>query len=145
MHVLGVLIHHPGHDLGVRVDVGRGHVDVRADELGVRTRIGAAQALQFAAGQFLRVAHHAALPAAKRQVQQGALPGHPGCQGTHGVDSLIGVETDAALGGAFRVVVLDAEGLEDPDGAVIHAYGDMDVHFAHRLPENGMDTRIQVQ
>ena len=51
-----VLIEHPGHDLGVGVDVGRGHVLVQADEAGHSAHVAAAEPLQLAGRQITRVA-----------------------------------------------------------------------------------------
>ncbi len=75
----------------------------------------------------MRIADHAALAAAERDVHHGALPGHPGGQRAHRVDGLLGVEADAALGRAAGVVVLDSEAAEDLDPAVVHSDRDREV------------------
>ena len=75
LHRVGV--HHPGHRLLVRGDVGGRDVDPRADE---RREIGgepAREALELVARERARVAADAALGAAVRQPQERALPGHP--------------------------------------------------------------------
>ena len=89
-------------------------------------------AFLLARAQVVRVADHAALGAAQRDVDDGALPGHPHRQGADRVDRLLRVEADAALAGAAGVVVLDAEAAEDLHLAVVHPDRDGEVVFAQR-------------
>ena len=95
----------------------------------------AADPLLLARAEVVRVADDAALAAAERDVDDGALPGHPHGQGADGVDRLLGVEADAALAGAAGVVVLAAEAAEDADAAVVHADGDGEMVLPQRLPQ----------
>ena len=48
-HVHGVGVHHPRHDLLVRIDVGCGDVLLRADELDELSRVAAGETFQLAA------------------------------------------------------------------------------------------------
>jgi len=111
---LRVLVHHPGHDLGGGVDVGGGDVLIGAYELPDSVDVPPAEPLQLILGELLGVADDAALPPAEGEVEEGALPGHPGGEGPDGVDSLIGVEPDPPLRRPLCVVVLDPEPLGRP-------------------------------
>ena len=86
----------------------------------------------FARGQVVGVADHAALAATERDIDDGAFPGHPCGEGAHGIDGLLGVEPDAALGGSAGIVVLDPESLKDLHCAIIHPDGDGEVVLALR-------------
>jgi hypothetical protein len=141
----GELISHPRHDLRGGVNIGGRDVDLQAQDAPHLPDIGPAQALQLARRHFLRVANDAALPAAKRDVHDGRLPGHPGRQGPDGVDGLVGVVADAALRRPARVVVLDAEALEDLRRAVVHLDGQRHVQFAQRLAQQSVHGRLEVQ
>jgi len=81
--------------------------------------------------QLARVAYHAALSAAQRNVNDGGLPSHPGRKCADGVNRFIGMEADAALGGASRVAVLHAEPLEHLYFSIVHADRDAEMVFAH--------------
>src|SRR2546428_9179122 len=48
----------------------------------------------------------------------------------------VGVVADPPLAGAARAVVLDAVAGEHLDAAVVHPYGDFDLHLAERRHEN---------
>ena len=63
--------------------------------------------------EVVRIADHAALAAAERDVHDGALPGHPHREGPDRVERLLRVEADPALARAPGVVVLHAEAPED--------------------------------
>ncbi len=94
--------------------------------------------------QVMRIAHHAALAAAERNVDNGTLPGHPHGQGAYGVDGLLRVEAHAALAGAAGVVVLDAEAAEHVHVAVVHADRDGERILPHgntqEFPRGGVET-----
>ena len=98
-HVHGVGVHHPGHGLLVGVDVGRGNVFFRPDELDQLRGVAAGHALQFALRHLVRIADDAALGAAEGNVDHGALPGHPAGQGAHFVEGDVGRVADAAFRG----------------------------------------------
>lgn len=70
----------PGHDLLVGVDIRRGNVDARADNREHGGGVGTCEPRQFAGGEERRVAVDPALAAAVGEVEEGALPGHEGCQ-----------------------------------------------------------------
>ncbi len=140
-----VLIHHPGHDLRRGVHVGRRHVLVFADEVRDAAHVAPAQPLEFRHRQALGVADDAALAAAQRDVDDGGLPGHPGRQRPDGVDGLIGMEADAALGRAAGVVVLHAEALEGLVGAVVHLDGDAEMHLTHGHAQECVHGRREAQ
>src|SRR5208283_3886395 len=97
-HVHGVGVHHPRHDLFVGVDVGGGDVFFRADEFDQLGGVAAGHALQFAHRHFVRIADYAAFGSAERDVDHGALPGHPAGEGADFVEGDVGRVADAALG-----------------------------------------------
>ena len=117
----------------------------RADVAGELADPAAADLLLLAQAQVVRVADHAALAAAQRDVHHGALPGHPHGQRADRVDGLLRVEADAALARAAGVVVLDAEAAEDLDRAVVHAHRDAEVVLAHRPAQELARAGVEVQ
>ena len=128
-----------GHDVGGR------HVLQGADQLGDLAHPAAADLLLLAVGELAGIADHAALAAAQGDVDHGRLPGHPGGQGPHGVDGLMGVEADAALRGAAGVAVLDAEAAEDLHRAVVHADGDGEVEFADGVAQQVAGALVEAE
>ena len=118
---LGVFVGHPAHDHRVGVDVGRGNVAVGADDAGERLDVGARQALQLGLGKLARIDLHRALAAAIGQVHHGALEGHPERQRLDFVVGRVGMEADAALGRAARVVISASPGQERFSRPVVHA------------------------
>ena len=98
---------------GVWDDTGR-----LCDDLG--------HALELALGHGLRITDDSALGSAEGDVDDGALPGHPGGEGADLVKGDVGGVADATFGGAAGDRVLDTIAGEHFDGAVIHAYGDVD-------------------
>jgi hypothetical protein len=92
----------------------------RDDAGGVPAR----HALQLAHRHVERVADHAALRTAERDVDHGALPRHPRGERLHLVERDVQVEADAALGRAARGVVQHADAGEDLHLAVVHHHRD---------------------
>ena len=93
----------------------------------------------------LGVADDAALGAAEGDVDDGALPGHPGGEGADFVEGDVGGVADAAFAGAAGDGVLDAVAGEDFDGAVVHADGDVDDDFAGGVAEHLPDAVVEVE
>ena len=87
------------------------------------SHVAAAEPLLLALAQVVRIADDAPFAPAEGDVHHGALPGHPHGESPHGVGGLLGVEADAALGGAAGIIVLHSEAAEDPGGAVVHPDG----------------------
>jgi hypothetical protein len=106
-------VHHPGHDSGAGAHVGCWNVDGRSDEIENLRNVAARDALEFPIGHFQRVAGNAALGTAERDVDDGALPGHPRRQRFAVVEVDAGVIADAAFARAARVVVDNAIALKD--------------------------------
>ena len=73
------------------------------------------QALELLLAELLGVDDDAALAAAVRDADDGALPGHPHREGLDLVEGDVLVVADAALGRAAAQVVLDAVAGEDLD------------------------------
>ncbi len=141
MHTVGV--HHPRHDLVVGVDVGRRHVLLRADQIHDLRDVAPRQRLDLAPRHLRRIADHAALAAAERDVGDGAFPGHPRRERGDLVQGDVGVVPDAPLGGTKGDVVLHAVPGEDFDLAVVHLdrTGDRDLALGVRedLPDAGFE------
>src|SRR4051794_12237820 len=103
-----VLVHHPRHDLRRGVDVGGGNVDIRPNQVPDLPHIAARKALELAGAHLLRVADHATLATAERNIDERRFPGHPRRQGADGIDRLLWMEPDTSLAGPASVVVLNA-------------------------------------
>src|SRR6185369_13037772 len=134
--VHGIGVHHPGHDLGVGVDVRRRDVLLGSDEdldLGEKA---AGQALELLLAELLGIDDDATLAAAVRDADDRALPGHPHGEGLDLVERDVLVVADAALGRAAAEVVLDAIAGEHLDGAVVHLHGEVDGELAAGLAED---------
>jgi len=144
-HVHGVGVHDPCHGLLVCAHVGCGDVFFRADEFDEFGGVAASHALELALGHFFGVADDASLGSAEGDVDDGALPGHPGGEGADFIQSYVGRVADATLCGAARDGVLDAIAGEDLDGAVVHADGDVDDEFAGGVAEDFPDAGIKVE
>ena len=91
------------------------------------------------------IANYSPLCASKGYVHDRALPRHPHSQGTYGVQAFLGVESDAALAGAARIVVLDAEAPEDTNRAVVHVDRDRESVFPEWVPEELANALLEVQ
>jgi hypothetical protein len=112
--------------LRVRHHVRRRHVAQRPDVARHLSHPAAAEQLLLALAQVVRVADHATLGPTQGDVHDGALPGHPHGQGANRVQRLLGVEADATLRGAARIIVLDAEAPEYGDPSVVHPHRDQE-------------------
>ena len=104
---LGVLVHDPGHHLGVGADVGGGDVLVGADEVVDLLDELAGQPLELAPRELARVAVDPPLAAAEGEVDDGRLPGHQAGQRPGLVLVDVRVVAQAPLERAPGVVVLD--------------------------------------
>ena len=93
----------------------------------------------------LRITDDAALGSAEGDVDDGALPGHPGGEGADFVERDVGAVADAALAGAAGDGVLDAVAGEDFDVAVVHGDGDVDDDFAGGVAEDFPDSGFEVE
>ena len=143
---LAVLVHHPGHHLGVGVDVGGRDVARRAEDLldlvheGAGDRSAARSDSSRSAGTV-----DPALGAAEGDVRDGRLPGHQRGEGADLIDVDLGVVADAALVGAACTVVLDPVAREGVDLAVGELHRDLDGDLAVRGPEDGADVVGQLE
>ncbi len=144
-HVHGVGVHHPRHGLLVGVDVGRGHVFLRADELDELGGVAAGHALQFAARHVLGIADDAALGAAEGNVHHRALPGHPARQRAHFVERDVGRIANAALGRAAGDGVLHPISGEDLQLSVVHVDRDVDDDLAVGLLQHPPQPFVELQ
>ena len=141
--VHGVGVHDPRHDLLVRVDVRRGHVLVGADGIDDLGHVAAGERLELAPRHARRVADHAALAAAERDVGDRALPGHPRGERRHLVERHVGMKADAALRRAERDVVLHAVPGEHLDLTAVHLHrtrhGDLPLGPRQNFPDAGLE------
>ena len=93
----------------------------------------------------LGVADHSALGAAKRDVHDRALPGHPARQSAHFVERDLGRVADAAFAGTACNGVLNPESGENLDAAVVHGDRKVNDNFARGRPEQLPKSFIQIQ
>src|SRR5207253_4750467 len=70
-------VHHPGHDLGVGVDVGGRDVAVGPDHDTDLARIAAGEVLELVSAELFGIDDHPSLGAAVRNSHHGAFPRHP--------------------------------------------------------------------
>src|SRR5258705_11700129 len=98
VHMHGVGIHDPGHNLLVGVDVRTGHIFFRTQDLHQFRSVPSAVALQFTLGHLVWTANHPTSCAAERDVYQGPFPGHPPRECTRLVKGQGGAVTNATLG-----------------------------------------------
>src|SRR6185295_13563086 len=91
--------------------------------------VAAGDALEFEVGEHARVADDSAFRAAEGDVDDRALPGHPGGEGADFVEGNVWRETDAAFAGASGDGVLDSVAGEDFKAAVVKADGDVNGEF----------------
>ena len=102
-------------------------------------------ALDFAHGHFVGIADHAALGAAERNVDHGALPGHPAGESADFIEGDVGRVADAAFGRAARNRVLHAKSGEDLEVPVIHVDGDVDREFAVGIAQNPPQAVVEIE
>ena len=142
-HVHRVGVHHPRHHALVRVHVGRRNVGVGTERVDDARRVAAREPLELAGAHLERIADHAALRAAERQVHDGALPRHPRRERLHFLERHLHVEADAALGRPARRVVQHAVAGEHLDLAVVHHHrdrdGDLLLGVAQHLVQAGLE------
>src|SRR5262249_6645391 len=125
VHAVGVV--DPGHGLFVGAQVGRHDILAWANDAEYLFREAAGPSVQVAARQYGGIAGDAALGAAKGQVHDAALPGHPHGQGGHFAQVDAGMEAQATLGGAAGQAVLHTKADEALGAPVaVHADGDAD-------------------
>ncbi len=124
--LLAVGVHHPGHNLCVRPDIGCGYILIGADQGENLRGVASGQPLKFRVGQLFRRDGHASLGPAVGQPGQSAFPRHPHgeCGDLAEVD--VGMVADTAFGRAARGVMLHAVSGEDLDVIVIHPDGNAD-------------------
>ena len=115
-------VEEPGHHALVGVHVGCRNVEVGAEQRRDPERVAPGQPLELAVGQLPRVAHHAALSAAERDPDDGALEGHLRSESRDLVGGHRRVEADPALGRTADRRVVRPPPREDLDPAVVHAH-----------------------
>src|SRR5215472_2446797 len=124
-HVHGIGVHHPGHGLFVRVDIGCGYIFLGAEEFDQLRGVAARQLLQFGERQFFGINNNASLGTAEGNVDYGAFPRHPAGKSAHLVEGDVGRVAHAALGRSAGNGMLYAETGEDFEGPVVHRHRDV--------------------
>src|SRR6266705_921472 len=125
----GVGVHDPSHGLFVRADVGRWDVTLRTEPVRQFRGIAARKPLEFAARHFARIADHSALRAAKRNIYNRALPGHPSRQCAYFVDGNVRSKTYSAFARPAHGGMQHAISGEHFQTSVIHADGNVECDF----------------
>ena len=136
---LAVLVHEPGHHLGVGAHVGSRDVPRRSEHLLDLVHERARDRLELALLELVRIHVDPALGAPVGDAGDRGLPGHQGGERAHLVEVDLGVEADASLVGAARAVVLDAVAGEDVDLPVAELDGHLNLHLAVGRAEHRRD------
>ena len=140
---LAVLVHHPGHDLGVRVHVRGRDVAVGADELADAIDELARDVLQLVQREPVTGAVDPALGAAEGDVDDGRLPAHQRGERPNLVEIDGLVVAHAALVRAAGGVVLHAVAAEHMDAAVAQPDRDLDRDLAVGRREDRADVVVE--
>ncbi len=139
----GVCVHDPRHDLRRRVDVGSGNVYFRADDDRDFAREAPGEILKFLHRHVLRIADHAALGTAERNVDERALPRHPHGERLDFVERHVGMVANATLAWPARHVVLHAIACEHAMRPRVHPDRHRHLQDAFWLAQVTVDGRIQ--
>jgi hypothetical protein len=145
LRVHRVRVEDPGHNLLVRADIRRGNVGVGAKDSDQAGRVPPRDAFQFAHRQRARIAEHAALGAAERKIDDGALPRHSRRERPHFVGRDAEVIANAAFSGATQRAVYHAIAGEHVDASVVHFDRNCDRHFAFRLAKDTVDAGVEIE
>src|SRR6266851_4063661 len=127
--VHGVRVHDPSHGLLAGADVRRWDVPLWTQPIRQFCRIAASKPLEFPARHLARIADHSAFSAAKRNIYDRALPGHPSGQRAHFVDGNIGSKADPALARPAHRGVQHAVTRKHFQSSVIHPDGNVERDF----------------
>ena len=138
-------IHDPGHGLLVGIHVRGRYIALRAQDVHQFGGVAPRDALQLARREHLWIADYAALSTAKRNVNHGAFPSHPGREGAHFVERDVGSKTNAALGWAAGQRVLHPVAGEHLQPPVIEADRNVNGHLHRRTPQDLGQAIVQPQ
>src|SRR5581483_2906222 len=126
------------------VHVRGGDVAVVADEDRDLRREASRHVLELVLRKVARVHDDAALRAAERDVDDGALPRHPHRERLDLVQRHVRVVADAALGRAAVDVVLDAIAGEHPDARVVEPHRERARELALHLAQDLSQPRLEL-
>ena len=138
-------VHHPGHDLGVGIDVRRGDIAVGTDHDADLAGVAPRQVFELVAAEQLGVDDHAPLGAPVRDANNGALPRHPHGQGFDFLPGHAGVIPDAAFRRTAIDVVVNAVAGEHLDGVVVHQHRKGHGQLALTLAQHPRHVRIKTE
>lgn len=124
--VHGVSVHHPCHHFAIGADVRRRNIFLRPDNNADFAGVTAGQTLQFTFRQGEGVDADAAFGPAVRNIDRGALNGHPGRKCHDFVKIDIRMVANTTFTRSARQIVLNAIALEVADGAVVHLHRNVD-------------------
>src|ERR1700678_225664 len=93
----------------------------------------------------MRIANHAALRAAERNIHDRALPCHPTGEGAYFVQRDVRCIADTAFGRTARNRMLYAEASEDLEMPVIHLHRNVDREFAVGITQHPPQAVIQIE
>jgi len=133
----------PGHRLRIGVHIRRGDVLLGTDDRKDRGGVTLGQALHLSLRQHPWVDRHPTLRAAKREVEDRALPGHEHRQALDLVERDRWVEANPALARSAASGVLDAVAGVDLERAVIHLDRHRDDERALRCGEEAVEPGIE--
>ena len=133
--VHGVGVHHPRHHFAVGANVRRRNIFLRPDDNADFAGVAASQAFQFTFRQREGVDADAAFGSAVRNIDRGALNGHPGRKCHDFVKIDIRMVANTTFTRSTRKIVLNAIALEVANGAVVHLHRDVDDQRTLRMAQ----------
>src|SRR5688572_24273724 len=108
-----ILIHHPAHHLWSSSYIGRGDILPWTKVMPHLQHPAAAQGFFLSFRQRGWIHNDAAFAAAQWNICHSTFPSHPHRECTNSINRLVRSEANAAFIGAARVIVLNAEPLEE--------------------------------
>ncbi len=143
--VHGVGVHDPGHGLRVGADVRRGNVALWSKPFAQFGGVAAGDALDFVFGKLVGIADHAALRAAEGNIDDGALPRHPGSEGADFVEAHIRRKADTTFTWASDRGVKHAIAGEDFELAVVERDRNVNRDFLAGILQIAVEAIFQIQ
>src|SRR5580704_298259 len=143
--VHGVSVHHPGHGLRVRANIGGGNIALGPKPFAELGGVAAGDALNLGLRELARVADYAALRATEGNIYDRAFPGHPGGEGSNFIEADVRGETDTALTWASDCGMQHAIAGEDFELAIVERNRNVNRDFLAGVLQVAVKAIFQIQ